>query len=243
MSTYSRRDFLLTSSGAIAGTLLSPSILEAKTQTKEKMGNEAFSQSGLVTGNKKPMTYKSIPGFLSKEQLLPHFNAHYGGALKGYTAAEKKIQSSILSDEPLDSSAYGALQRARTTKSNSIILHELYFEGMSNDCDVSHLEPEVKSAIEKRFGSLELWAADFEACAKASSGWALLAFHPVNGKLYNIISDAHATGVNWMATPLIVIDMYEHAYYIDYKNKKTEYISNFLEHINCKVVNERFKLV
>lgn len=242
MSKSSRRKFLLASSGAIAGSFMSSGLLKADTLPQAKAEALAnFSQSGLVTGQKKPMKYESIPGFLSAEQIATHFNAHYGGALRGFLAADDKLQSSIVNSQPLDSSAFGATQRARTTKSNSVILHELYFEGMgTNPCN---LEPDVRSAIEKRFGTLDKWAADFSACAKASSGWALLAFHPVNGKLYNVISDRHATGVNWMATPLVVIDMYEHAYYTDYKNKKTDYIEKFIQHIDCQVVNERYKLV
>ncbi len=241
MSKSSRRIFLLTSSGALAGTLISPAFVQAENQNQKSSETKGFfSQSGLVTGQKKPLNYQSIPGFLSAEQLSPHFEAHYGGALKGYMSADDKLQSSIVSGEEMDSSSYGALQRARTTKSNSVVLHELYFEGMSeNSCN---LMPEVKSALEKRFGTVEKWATDFQACAKASSGWAILAFHPVNGKLYNVISDTHATGVNWMATPLVVIDMYEHAYYIDYKNKKTVYIEKFMEHIDCEEVNRRYKM-
>lgn len=241
MSKSSRRNFLLTSSGALAGTIVSPSILKAEPQLKGKAETQNyFSQSGLVTGQKKPLKYESIPGFLSAEQVSPHFNAHYGGALKGHLAADDKLQTSITSGEEIDSNAYGSLQRARTTKGNSVLLHELYFDGMSsNPCE---LEPEVKNAIEKRFGSIGKWATDFQACAKASSGWALLAFHPVNGKLYNVVSDAHAIGVLWMGTPLIVIDMYEHAYYIDYKNKKTDYIDKFMQHIDCQEVNRRYKL-
>ncbi len=242
MSKSSRRNFLLSSSSVIAGTFIAPSLIQADTKVQKNTGvQESFSQSGLVTGKKKPLSYQSIPGFLSEEQIAPHFDAHYGGALKGYIAADDKLQCSIIDEGILDSSAYGALQRARTTKSNSVVLHELYFSSMSaNPCN---LETEVKSAIEKRFGTLDKWAVDFQACAKAASGWAILAFHPVNGKLYNVISDAHATGVNWMATPLVVIDMYEHAYYIDYKNKKTDYIEKFIQHINCEEVNRRFKLV
>lgn len=204
MSKSSRRIFLLTSSGALAGTLISPAFVQAENQNqKSSETKDFFSQSGLVTGQKKRLNYQSIPGFLSAEQLSPHFEAHYGGALKGYMSADDKLQSSIVSGEEMDSSSYGALQRARTTKSNSVVLHELYFEGMSeNSCN---LMPEVKSALEKRFGTVEKWATDFQACAKASSGWAILAFHPVNGKLYNVISDTHATGVNWMATPLLLL--------------------------------------
>lgn len=213
MSISSRRNFLITSSSGIAGALLTPNLLKADTQLKETP--QIITQSGLITGQKKPLNYLSIPGFLSAEQIKIHFEGHYGGALKGYSAADQKIQSSIVNHQAIDPNTYGALQRARTTKSNSVILHELYFEGMG--ATASAIAPNVKNAIESRFGTLEQWAADFKACAKASSGWAVLAFHPVNGKLYNIISDAHATGVNWMASPLIVIDVYEHAYYIDFK--------------------------
>lgn len=232
---------MFTSSGFFAGTLLSSSKLMAETQaTAEASPQTVFSQSGLLSGKKKLLKYQSIPGFLSAEQVKVHFEGHYGGALKGYTAADNQIQSSIINNETMDSNAYGALQRARTSKSNSVVLHELYFEGVSSNSSL--VKPELKRIIEKRFGTVDKWAADFKACAGSSSGWAVLAFHPVNGKLYNIISDAHATGVNWMATPLIVIDMYEHAYYIDYKNKKTDYIDNFLKHIDYQVVNQRLQL-
>jgi Fe-Mn family superoxide dismutase len=100
---------------------------------------------------------------------------------------------------------------------------------------------EVVKAIETRFGSLDYWAADFQASAKAAAGWAMLAFHPINGNLYNVISDEHATGVLWMATPLVVIDVYEHAFYVDYKNHKTEYINKFMDHIDWHEVNRRYK--
>lgn len=240
MSESSRRKFLVNSSTVLAGTLLSSCQLKADPQAKViDEAQNVFSQSGLVTGQKKPLKYQSIPGFLSEEQIKVHFNGHYGGALKGYVAADNKLQSSILNGDEIDVNAYGTIQRARTTKSNSVILHELYFEGMS--AKPRKISPEVKKIIESRFGTLDKWAADFQACAKASSGWATLAFHPVNGKLYNVISDAHATGVNWMATPLVVIDMYEHAYYIDFKNQKADYINEFLQHIDYQVVMQRLK--
>ena len=100
---------------------------------------------------------------------------------------------------------------------------------------------EVRSAIEDRFGSLDKWAADFQASAKAAGGWAMLTFHPVNGKLYNVVSDAHSMGPLWMATPLLVIDVYEHAFYVDYKNRKTDYIERFMDHIDWGEVNRRYK--
>ena len=241
MSNTSRRNFLTTSSVAVVGTMLTSNLsAKEKKATKNPKSLTLTSQSGLMTGQKKPLKYQSIPNFLSEEQIKVHFEGHYGGALKGYIAADHKIQSSIVNEQELDSNTYGSLQRARTTKSNSVILHELYFDGMS--ANPSTIPPEVKLAIERRFETMDKWAKDFKACAKASSGWAILAFHPVNGKLYNVVSDAHSTGVNWMATPLIVLDVYEHAFYIDYRNKKVDYIDKFLKHIDYQAVSQRLRL-
>jgi Fe-Mn family superoxide dismutase len=68
----------------------------------------------------------------------------------------------------------------------------------------------------------------------------MLVKHPLNGKLYNVVSDEHAMGVVWMATPLVVIDTYEHAFYIDYQNRKSEYVEKFIDHIDWHEVNSRF---
>jgi Fe-Mn family superoxide dismutase len=75
---------------------------------------------------------------------------------------------------------------------------------------------------------------------KASSrGWALLVYQPLSGKLYNIISDNHANGVLWGTTPIIALDMFEHAYYLDYQNNKTEYIKRFINHIDGQQISQR----
>lgn len=71
----------------------------------------------------------------------------------------------------------------------------------------------MRTAIEQRFGSLDKWSTDFLASAKEAVGWAMLVRHPVNGKLYNVVSDEHAIGLLWMAVPLVVIDTCEHAFY------------------------------
>ena len=81
----------------------------------------------------------------------------------------------------------------------------------------------------------------FQASAKTAAGWAILTYHPVNGKLYNVVSDEHATGPLWMATPLLVIDVYEHAFYIDYENRKAEYIEKFMAHIRWHEVARRYE--
>ena len=198
-----------------------------------------FSHSGLVTGQPKPLRHAEIPGFLSAEQIAPHHTAHYGGALRGYASSDARLEEAVKAGNSIDAAAYGALKRAVNSKGNSVVLHEMYFDGMAPQAP----DParDVRAAIQNRFGSLEKWADDFSASAKGAAGWAMLVKHPVNGRLYNVVSDEHATGVLWMAVPLVVIDTYEHAFYIDYQNRKAEYVEKFLDHIDWNEVNARFR--
>jgi len=75
------------------------------------------------------------------------------------------------------------------------------------------------------------------------SGTELLAWHPVSGKLYNVVSDEHDTGVLWMATPLIALDVYEHAFYVDYQNDKATYVARFVDHIDWQAIERRYAAV
>ncbi|GIW82801.1 MAG: superoxide dismutase [Gemmatales bacterium] len=234
MSEPTRRRFLFRSSGAIAGSFFANGLAGAD----EEGGY--FSQSGLVTGKLKPLRHRAIPGFLSAEQMAPHHQAHYGGALRGYSAADKKLEQSVLTGTAIDAAAYGALQRSRTSKGNSVILHELYFDGMAPRG--SDPGKALAAALKKRFGSVEKWADDFQNSALAAAGWAMLVRHPVNGKLYNVVSDEHAHGPLWMAVPLVVIDVYEHAFYIDYQNRKADYVKKFFNHINWQEAETRYRL-
>ncbi len=236
MNDLSRRNFLFASSGAAAGTMLVSGLSEAGVAD-----GIDFSASGLVTGKLKPLRHKSIPGFLSSEQIAPHHIAHYGGALRGYSGIDAKLEESIKKGAAIDSNAYGAMQRARQSKGNSVVLHELYFDGLVPK--MPDPEADMRAAIEKRFGSLDKWADDFQASAKTAAGWAMLTYHPVSRKLYNVVSDEHAQGPLWMATPLVVIDVYEHAFYIDYHNRKAEYIENFMDHIDWAEVNVRYRAI
>ncbi len=234
MNDLTRRNFLFVSSGAAAGSFVVAGMADGAGE-----GGLDFSHSGLVTGQPKPLKHKSIPGFLSAEQIAPHHTAHYGGALKGYSAADARIEESIKSGQAIDAAAYETLKRAVNSKGNSVVLHEMYFDGLAPKAP----DPadEARAAIEKRFGSVEKWAGDFVSSAKSAAGWAMLVRHPVNGKLYNVVSDEHAMGVLWMGVPLVVIDTYEHAFYIDYQNRKAEYVEKFIGHVDWDEVNARYR--
>jgi Fe-Mn family superoxide dismutase len=236
MNQLHRRNFIFASSGAAAGTLIVPGLLEAaESQPLD------FSQSGLVTGQPKPLKHKEIPGFLSAAQIAPHHTAHYGGALKAVTAADARLEEATQAGAAVDAAAFGQLKRTINSRGNSVVLHEMYFDGLAPQTVAPSAA--VRAAIDKRFGSVDKWWADFAASGKEAAGWAMLVKHPVNGKLYNVVSDEHAMGLLWMAVPLVVMDVYEHAFYIDYQSRKAEYVDKFRDHIDWQEANVRFQSV
>jgi Fe-Mn family superoxide dismutase len=225
---------LFASSGAAAGTLVVPGLVHAV-----EAGPLDFSASGLVTGQPKPLKHGEIPGFLSAEQIAPHHTAHYGGALKAVVAADAQLEEATKSGAVADPAAFAHLKRLINSRGNSVVLHEFYFDGLSPMA----IDPQqnLRAAIEQRFGSIDKWSTDFIASAKEAAGWAMLVKHPVNGKLYNVVSDEHAMGVLWMAVPIVVIDTYEHAFYIDYENRKAEYVEKFVDHIDWNEADLRYR--
>ena len=181
--------------------------------------------SGLVTGKPKPLKYTELEGFLSAEQVRWHHDSHYGGALAKFTALDAEVTGN---------------HRARIAKANSVVLHELYFDSMTPKQGGTPNKA-VRAALEPRFGSVERWREDFRAAALASRGWATLAWHPVNARLYNMATDAHDDGPLWFGVPLVVLDMYEHSYYIDFQNRKADYVDGFLDRIDWDEVERRVR--
>jgi len=232
-----RRDFLFFSSGAAFGNLLAPGVAVA--DEPDGRSGVDWSASGLVTGKAKQLKHKEIPGFLSAAQIAPHHTAHYGGALKAFMTIEAKFEEKFARGTALDSFAFDAMQRTKSSRGNSVVLHELYFDGLTP----AKAEPggDLKQAIAERFGSLDKWSDDFRASAKSAAGWAMLVRHPVNGQLYNVVSDEHAQGPLWLAVPLVVVDVYEHAFYIDYQNRKNDYVDKFVDHIDWNEANHRYR--
>ena len=198
-------------------------------------------ESGLVTGKPKKLKYEEIPGLLTKAQVAPHYTAHYGGALKRFVAIEEQMDKLFAGKEPAAGDAHVFAVGDRVNKMNSVLLHDLYFDGLAPKPP----EPgkDLRAEIGKRFGSFERWAEDFQTCCTAAAGWGILARDAVNGKLYNVASDLHEVGVIWLGQPLVVCDVYEHAFYVDYQNRKQEYVNKFVQFLDWVEVNRRWQVL
>jgi Fe-Mn family superoxide dismutase len=113
--------------------------------------------------------------------------------------------------------------------------HELYFEhlggeGGAPDGLVGHL-------INRDFGSYAAWGTDLQATGMAGRGWAWTAYDWDEGRLFNYVGDAQNTFPIWNATPLVALDVYEHAYWLDYQTDRASYIAAFLDNLDWGVVN------
>jgi Fe-Mn family superoxide dismutase len=114
--------------------------------------------------------------------------------------------------------------------------HELYFEhlgGEGGDPDGT-----VARLIERDFGSVEAWRADLKATGMAARGWAWTAYDWDEGRLFNYLGDAQNTFPVWNATPLVGLDVYEHAYFMDYQTDRAAYIDAFFSNLDWSVVND-----
>jgi superoxide dismutase, Fe-Mn family len=121
--------------------------------------------------------------------------------------------------------------------------HELYFEhlgGLGGDP-----EGAFGSLVKRDFGSIDDWRADLKATGMAGRGWAWTAYDWDEGRLFNYIGDAQNTFPVWNATPLVALDVYEHAYFLDYQTDRASYIDAFLANLDWNVVNgwvERYRI-
>jgi Fe-Mn family superoxide dismutase len=113
--------------------------------------------------------------------------------------------------------------------------HELYFAHLGGEGGDPH--GAFRALVERDFGSVDAWRADLKATAMAARGWAWTAYDRDEGRLFNYIGDAQNTFPVWNGTPLVALDVYEHAYFLDYQTDRASYVDAFFENLDWDVVN------
>jgi Fe-Mn family superoxide dismutase len=188
-----------------------------------------------TTRTPKPLKYKSLNG-LSEKQLSEHHDVLYAGYVKKLNEIEQKLETVDRSSANATYSDLRALKKEEIFATGGIYLHEGYFDNLG--AAGGPPTGAIADLIQEDFGSLEKWTEDFKACGMAARGWVVLAFNWNDGRLHNYLTDIHSEGV-WNASTLLVMDMYEHAYFIDYATQKKAYIETFFKNIDWKDVNAK----
>lgn len=181
--------------------------------------------------------YSNDVTVINEEQFNVHMRLY-----EGYIKKMNEIDALLKGDSGFNDanstySKYRGIKRGETFALNGVILHEYYFENIGSTDNMP--DDNIKDYIGKDFGGFDNWRKHFIATAKASRGWAVLCYDYRSKSLRNCSLDAHDVGMFVLAVPLLVLDMYEHAYFLQYADNKVEYINNFMKNIDWSVVKDR----
>ena len=184
---------------------------------------------------------------LSERLLVSHYVNNYGGALRRLNAIRTRLGGVDWARAPVFE--INGLKREELIAAGSVILHEIYFDslgGRGNDPPTGLEQPtaELAQALERDFGSVAAWRAEFTGMAKAlagGSGWAILAWSARLGRLVNQWGADHAHALAG-ATPILALDMYEHAYHLDFGAKAAAYVDQAMANLNWPRIGARYRL-
>ena len=188
-----------------------------------------------------PYPVNALEPYYSKETLMLHYDVLYTGYVDNTNKTQEKL------DKARESNNFEnikCLEKDLSFFGSGAILHELFFENLGPAIPTS---PDIKlmEQINKDFGSYDKFKEQFTSSAKVveASGWNLLVWVPNFKKLEILQCEKHQNLTLWGCEPLLVLDMWEHSYYLQYKTKRGEYIKAFWNIINWNVVNKRFSKI
>jgi Fe-Mn family superoxide dismutase len=183
----------------------------------------------------RPWTLNGIPPRLIEN----HYEQHYGAAINRLNAITGELTALDLANTSPD--VINRLKRDQFTELNSTLLHELYFASLGGDGRT--LPDAIAKAIVRDFGSIDSWRREFVALAAAlsgSSGWVLLVHVPRDGRLINQTASEHGQCIAG-GIPILALDMYEHAYQLEFGANATAYIAAFMRNIDWNAVQARYQ--
>lgn len=186
----------------------------------------------------KPLKYKELPG-ISQKQLNEHHGVLYAGYVKKYNEIAEKLKDTSNEGGNVTYSDLRELQLEKSFAFNGAKLHEMYFDNMT--AEQQQCSGKAKEMIEAKWGSVEAWAEQFAATGLCSRGWVILAYDQDTKEIDTYLCDVHNQGGIWNSAPLLIMDVYEHAYFIDYATTRKDYVSAFMKVIDWSVVNNRIE--
>jgi Fe-Mn family superoxide dismutase len=218
-----RREFLTHTAASAAGLMVASAAI-AQSSKETAMPTEAAAPAFAAVHQPKPLPFDAskLKG-LSSALIESHWNNNYGGSVK------------TLNTPPF---VYNGLKREHLMRTGSVVLHELYFENLGGN---GQADNETRTALAKPFGSFDRWETEFRKIALGlggGSGWVVLGYntHLDAVENYWLADHLHFPA---STTPLLVMDMYEHSYQMDYGAAAAKYIDAFFQNINWTSVGQR----
>ncbi|MBD3288926.1 twin-arginine translocation signal domain-containing protein [candidate division KSB1 bacterium] len=242
MST-DRRDFLK-QMGIGGGALLFAGSAVSAMQPQDAGKPAGAASQGMVMKDKHtlpplPFEYNALEPVIDEQTMRLHHDKHHAGYVKGLNNAEKQLMVARGSG---DYSLIKHWERELAFHGSGHILHSVFWKNLMPN-DGAKPEGKLAEAIGVSFGSFDQFRAQFIAATKAveGSGWGILAYQPMFNALYIYQAEKHQNLTQWGAIPLMVIDVWEHAYYLKYQNRRAEFVEKVFDIINWKNVGAEYE--
>jgi len=229
----------------------------SKITRREAIGGMLATSAGVLTFNQtgEAQTENAPPAFrgthqpkplpfdaaklkgISEKVIKSHWENNYIGSVKALNIVEQRL-AAIMKEKDTPAYIYGDLKREELIRTGSIVLHEQYFANLGGS---GRADGKALKLIEKWFGSYEQWENEFKKTANAlsgGSGWTILAFNLHTKEVHNYWAADHAHNSPF-SVPLLLLDMYEHSYQMDYGAAAAKYVDAFMQNVNWEEVNRR----
>ena len=233
MTDTSRREFL---HATAATSLIAASGVAAPLKSAEEktMTSLAFDYQHVPAPL--PFAAKALNG-ISEKLIQSHWENNYGGAVKALNTVRSRL-TQALKDANTPAYVYNGLKREQLFRTGSVVLHELYFANLGGNGKAG---ADLRAKIAASFGTFDVWESEFRKIGQGlggGSGWVVLGFNQKLKLLENYWMADHGSAPA-DTTPILVMDMYEHAYQMDFGAAAAKYIDAFFVNINWETVAQR----
>lgn len=189
-----------------------------------------------------PYPYEALEPYIDEQTMHLHHDIHHKGYVDGLNKAEGELAKAR---EANDFSLVKHWEREAAFHGSGHILHAIFWTNMAPAGNGGGGTPQgaLAQQIDKDFGSFDKFKAQYMAATTAveGSGWGILAWQPLGRKLVILTAEKHQQLTQWGAVPLLVLDVWEHAYYLKYQNKRGEFVKAFFNIVNWADVAARFE--
>jgi superoxide dismutase, Fe-Mn family len=247
---FNRRDLLKIGASSAVTAMLTKQLYSQQTKiiNQRKENNmwhtNLFEQSyknGEYTLPDLPYDYDALEPLYDEQTLKIHHDKHHAGYVKKLNAAISKLNEARDNN---DFSSIQAISNELAFNGSGHILHTLFWQSMKPGGNNGKMPSELEKAFEESFGSVKNAQAQFASATKAveASGWGILAFEPLSEKLITLQCEKHQNLTIWGVVPLLVCDVWEHAYYLKFQNDRAKWVDNFMKLANWDFAAENLAL-
>ncbi|MGM0550908.1 MAG: superoxide dismutase [Bacteroidota bacterium] len=234
-----KRTFLKTSAMAgLGGLTLAGSAKGSNLFNKSPLDEVAKTVAADGTYKLPPLAYAydALEPHIDQQTMRLHHSKHHAGYVKGFNNAVAKIKAATKDND------FGLIkhwERELAFHGAGHFLHTLFWNSMNPN--PGQRSDQMNKYLQKSFGGYEAFSNLYQAATKSveGSGWGILAYEPGADKLTVLQAEKHQNQTQWVAIPILVCDVWEHAYYLKYQNMRGDYINNFMQVIDWKKVSDR----